>query len=248
MCSQLKRDLSTYYGYNEFMLDQILSLFPPSEAIELMEANEVCVCVCARARLLSACIQDAAPGGGGGVMSHHARPLVTPRCHCLTTPISRIQVPRPITLRTNGLKARRRELAASLINRGVNLDPIGSWSKVRVCCLCETCSICLAGWLAWTVANGGKVPISTHPHTHAEATTTFARTHTRTSHTHTHRWAWWCMTARCLSEPPPSTWRGTTCCRCGVCVCVRLCVWSCGHALFHTLRAGLMHAALHSHG
>ena len=78
---QLKRDLATYYGYNEYMLDSLLSLFAPEEAVELIAANE-----------------DR----------------------------------RPITLRTNTLRARRRDLAAALINRGVNLDPIGKWSKARV--------------------------------------------------------------------------------------------------------------------
>lgn len=76
---QIKKDLATYYGYNEFMVDKLFYLFPVHEAIEFFESNEV---------------------------------------------------PRPVVIRTNTLKTRRRDLAQSLINRGVNLEPIGKWSKV----------------------------------------------------------------------------------------------------------------------
>ncbi|KAH0473172.1 MAG: uncharacterized protein KVP18_000274 [Porospora cf. gigantea A] len=38
--------------------------------------------------------------------------------------------PRPVVIRTNALKARRRELANALVARGVNVEPLAEWSKV----------------------------------------------------------------------------------------------------------------------
>jgi len=77
--NRLKKDLCTYYSYNEFMIDKFLQVFNVGEILEVLEANEV---------------------------------------------------QRPVTIRTNSLKTRRRDLAQALINRGVNLDPVGKWSKV----------------------------------------------------------------------------------------------------------------------
>ncbi|CAI7921682.1 unnamed protein product, partial [Closterium sp. NIES-53] len=76
---QLAVDLALSYGYNDFLMDALMQMFPVAEVMEFLEASEK---------------------------------------------------PRPVTIRTNTIKARRRELAAALINRGVNLDPLGPWSNV----------------------------------------------------------------------------------------------------------------------
>ena len=44
--------------------------------------------------------------------------------------IEAFESPRPVTLRTYSLKVRRKDVIDSLVSRGVNLEPVGPWSKV----------------------------------------------------------------------------------------------------------------------
>jgi ribosomal RNA methyltransferase Nop2 len=75
----LRHDLMELYEYNEFLMDQILEMFPPHEAVQFLEAME----------------KD-----------------------------------RPLTIRANTIKAKRRDLVQNLTKRGMHVEPLEKWSKV----------------------------------------------------------------------------------------------------------------------
>jgi ribosomal RNA methyltransferase Nop2 len=75
----LRQDLMELYEYNDFLMDAILEMFPPHEAVQFLEAMEK---------------------------------------------------ERPVTIRTNTIKAKRRDLVQVLTKRGMHVEPLEKWSKV----------------------------------------------------------------------------------------------------------------------
>lgn len=75
----LRTDLMSVYEYNAFLMDTVLEMFSPQEAVEFLEAMEL---------------------------------------------------PRPITIRTNTIKCKRRDLVQVLTKKGVHVEPLEKWSKV----------------------------------------------------------------------------------------------------------------------
>jgi 25S rRNA (cytosine2870-C5)-methyltransferase len=115
----LKKDLSEHFGYIPDLAEMFLSIFPPQECVEFMEASDK---------------------------------------------------PRPIVIRANTLKARRKDLAKALMTRGVNLEPLGHWTKVglkiidsQVRSRPECPPIPSLSWCAELDRRGPQVPVGATP-------------------------------------------------------------------------------------
>ncbi|CAA3005130.1 25S rRNA (cytosine-C(5))-methyltransferase nop2-like [Olea europaea subsp. europaea] len=104
---QLKLDLSSYYGYNEFLIEALVEV--------------ICQFVNGQLVLVSFSLFL--------VLKLHIYIQMFPVVELMEL-VEAFEKPRPICLRTNTLKSRRRDLAGVLLNRGVNLDPLSKWSKV----------------------------------------------------------------------------------------------------------------------
>lgn len=50
--------------------------------------------------------------------------------HELQVFLASMEEERPVTIRTNTLKSKRKDLAQALMMRRINLEPVGDWSKV----------------------------------------------------------------------------------------------------------------------
>ena len=92
------------------------------------------------------------------------------------------EVPRPVTIRTNTLRTRRRDLAQTLVNRGVNLEPIGKWTNVGLQIFESSVPIGIISWF---------VDLTAPNHSQVQRRNTWLDTTCCSPHLHS------CLSSRC---------------------------------------------------
>jgi hypothetical protein len=245
------RDACAYYGYSEFLMTKLLSIFAPSEVRGQAEKRErerdretdrqreremrtyihtcmhtyihaynviqcihtynayssFCDCLSVCSRRVCAYL----PRALGGTCFNVERMRIWLHAQ-LVEFLEANEVPRPVTIRTNSLKTRRRDLAQALISRGVNLDPLGKWTKVGLQVFESSVPI---GTSTDRHAHSRRAQRQRWRHTEREVDADRARARNKNDNNqcnHIRAGMDLTYTSVCVQARRPSIWPVTTCC------------------------------------